>query len=95
MNTSMGTRTCTNMDLLSHQGLVELPSPAPVADGEQGERPVLLAGRVLQPRQLGVRSDDEHNDDEQRDCRRSCHGDRPIESPRPGRLRSSPWKQAR
>jgi hypothetical protein len=46
-------RGACHTDLLRHQGLVELPAPAPVTDGEHSERPVALGGLVLQPRQLG------------------------------------------
>lgn len=35
--------------LLSDQGLVELPTPPPVADDEDGERPVGGLRRVLHP----------------------------------------------
>jgi hypothetical protein len=41
--------------LLGNQGLVELSTAAPVADDEDGERPVGLGGRVLHPRQRNIR----------------------------------------
>lgn len=41
--------------LLGNQGLVELSTAAPVADDEDGERPVGLGGRVLHPRQRSIR----------------------------------------
>lgn len=88
-------RGACHTDLLRHQGLVELPAPAPVTDGEHSERPVALGGLVLQPRQLGgrqwrredqSRGHKDGDDDEQRDRPpRSRHGDTDEES--------SPWKK--